>query len=116
MKNKERKNRKITIILTSIVTALLLSCPVIISIAAGTQERGGITVSPLKIIVSLVIGLVVALIVTSVMKSKLRSVSWNNFANEYIDRSSFKLYIDDEVFLYDDVKKTLRLQIEDRDH
>ena len=93
----------------SLLGAFILSSPVIVAFASygyGYESKSSSAISPLRIIVCLAIGLIVALIVTSIMKSKLKSVHWDNYADNYIESNSFKLYIDNDVFLYDKVEKT----------
>ncbi|MBO4326067.1 MAG: hypothetical protein J5950_02205 [Clostridia bacterium] len=104
------KRKNIFRILVSLLSAFILSSPVIASFASyeygyGYETRSTVF-SPLRIIICLVIGLIVALIVTSIMRSKLKSVHWDNYADNYIENDSFKLYIDNDVFLYDEVEKT----------
>ena len=103
------KHKFINKILISLLGAFILSSPVIAAFASygyGYESKSSSAISPLRIIVCLAIGLIVALIVTSIMKSKLKSVHWDNYADNYIESNSFKLYIDNDVFLYDKVEKT----------
>ena len=101
--------KKLLTALSSVLAAAFTACPLIIATAAYEDEtRSTLSISPLRIIVCIGIGLLVAFIVTSAMKSKLRSVHWQNSANDYIDRSSFELTLAEEIYKYDKTEKTER--------
>lgn len=108
--------KKLLTALSSVFAAAFMACtPVIASAAYEDGTRSTVSVSPLRIIVCIGIGLLVAFIVTSVMKSKLRSVHWQNSANDYIDSSSFKLTLAEEIYKYEKTEKTERPRERDSD-
>ena len=108
--------KKVLTAISSIASAVLLACPAVIAFAAYEDGTRSSTVfSPLRIIVCIGIGLLGAFIATSAMKSKLRSVHWQSSANDYIDRSSFKLTLAEEIYKYDKTEKTARPRERDSD-
>lgn len=61
------------------------------------------------LLVSLVFGFIVALISVSVMKGKLKSVNSQREAGTYIRKNSFKLTQSKDIFLYRNVRRTVRV-------
>jgi hypothetical protein len=100
--------KKIFKILTAILTAAALSCPVIASFAADSTfaETFVSKITPLRIIVCLLIGFFIAFIIVSTMRSKLYSVSYNDYAGGYLEYDSSGLTYSKDTFEYDRVEKT----------
>ena len=64
----------------------------------------------LSIGISIVIGFVVAFIVTGVMKSQLNGAKFKNHAEDYVKRSSLKINVSRDLFLYRTVNRVPRPQ------
>ena len=60
------------------------------------------------LLISLVIGLIVALIYTGVLKGQLHSVQRKPAASEYVREGSLKLHQSQDLFLYRNVRRTVR--------
>jgi len=73
-------------------------------LSGATRSAGSI------IVISLLIGLVAALIAIFIMRSAMNSKRSQNSAGKYLQNNSFRLHINQDIFLYSRVHKTQRQQ------